>query len=773
MKKLLTLAILLCFTSLVFAQSEGISYQAVIISPDNLELPGVDSEGNYLPNTTVALRFSILYGTNPLESPEFQEVRIVDTDEFGRINLIIGENNDEFEDIEWDGKTKFLKVEIDFEGGSNFEEISRERLTYVPYALHRKVRATDSLTVEGHTLLHGHLDVELPTNLNSSLSVNDGNSTNLSGNLTVVGETNLENIFNVNNASPSHLSGDLAVDGNTSLNGTLDVVGQTTLNDLTVNGQASFGDLTAEFLQVSDSTNIAGGLNIAADSQVKIISSVNGSDKNINNYPLLVDGGSQGIAIKVNAVGAKNQNNFISFWDNTPPSPSLREPAYDGVGITDAIVDLFDGLEVFDIPTTDDTPTGNTTSYETVAEYTGAPMMWGRIEGETDVSEFSNNADYNMGRLSYTYDMIDGSLDLAWQTIDLIIAGNDVIAAATEVQPCLGLGGCLAGPAPSNIYASVANLALEIIKELAAVANESFAVRNLEVFHYHKRRFKGVSYASGAGDYAEYLQRIDPAEKMTYGDIVGLYGGKISKNTKDAQQIMVISYKPAVLGALPQPHEEKNYEKVAFMGQVLVKVFGTVNIGDYIIPSGNNDGLGIAIAPQNLTSKDIKNIVGVAWDASENKYGFKLINVAVGINNNDNTVVIEKLEKQVSNQAQELNELKTLLSKTINRLTNLENNNNNSDVALTSAKSDSNHNEDLETSYSGDIVYYKITDADIEKALVMVEDQLKEEGVNIEKHLFNKVKTDPSFKSKLVQKIKQRVENVLHYHKKLDEQAGH
>ena len=60
MKKLLTLAILLCFTSLVFAQSEGISYQAVIISPDNLELPGVDSEGNYLPNTTVALRFSIL-----------------------------------------------------------------------------------------------------------------------------------------------------------------------------------------------------------------------------------------------------------------------------------------------------------------------------------------------------------------------------------------------------------------------------------------------------------------------------------------------------------------------------------------------------------------------------------------------------------------------------------------------------------------------------------------------------------------------------------------
>lgn len=771
MKKILTLIFFTCAMFQAMAQTDGITYQAVIIGPDDLELPGVDSEGNYLPNTTIAIRFTIYDSGNQVE---FQEVQITETDDFGRINLLIGEaDHDYFKEISWDGTPKDLKVEIDFEAGSNFEEMSRERLTFLPYAYHRNITATGTLTVDGRTYLNDELQVEGPTNLNSSLDVNNGNATNLTGTLDVDGETNLNNAFTVNNASPTTLTGDLTVNGDTNFDGTLDVIGVTTLNDLVVNGLASFGDLTAEFLQVTDSTSLAGGLNITSDSQIKITSTLQGSDMDIRNYPLLVDGGNQGIAIKVNTVGAQNQNNFISFWDNTPPSTTLREPAYDGFGLTDGIIDLFGaiGINVFEIPTTDDTPEGNTTSYATVAEYAGAPMMWGRIEGETDASEFGNNADYNMDRMSYTYDFVDGSLDLAWQTIDLIKAGNDVLAAATEVQPCFGLGGCVAGPAPSNIYASLANLALEILKEITAIANEAFAVRNLEVFHYHKRRFKGVSYASGAGDYAEYLLRINPEEKMSYGDIVGLYGGKISKNTKGAQRIMVISYKPAVLGALPQPNEEKNYEKVAFMGQVLVKVFGIVNVGDYIVPSGNNDGLGVAISPENLTSEDIKNIVGIAWDSSESQYGFKLINVAVGINNNDNTVVIERLEKQVSEQAKELNELKMLLTETINRLNNLENGNSKTDATIVSAED--NHNDNLETSFTGDIVYYKVTDEDIEKALQMVEDKLIEDGVDIKKHIFNKVKTDPLFKQKLIQKMKERVDKAFHYHKKLDEQSGH
>ena len=43
-----------------FAQSQGISYQAIIINSQVKELPGVDIEGSYLPSTPLTVRFSIL-----------------------------------------------------------------------------------------------------------------------------------------------------------------------------------------------------------------------------------------------------------------------------------------------------------------------------------------------------------------------------------------------------------------------------------------------------------------------------------------------------------------------------------------------------------------------------------------------------------------------------------------------------------------------------------------------------------------------------------------
>lgn len=799
MKKLLTIGLFLLLTMTSFAQTDGINYQAVIIGPDALELPGVDSESNYLPSTTVSIRFTIFDSVNEVE---FQEIQTTTTDEFGRINLIIGDvEHDYFETISWDGTAKDLAVEIDFDGGSNFVDMSREVLTFVPYAYHRNITATGTLDVDDDTFLNRELTVGGPTNLNSTLTVNDGNETSLTGDLTVDGETNLNNTLNVNDQSTTNLSGYLVVGDSlnrpdaaapTILNGSLAVYGESSFtglvaDTLTVNVETHLDNLVNIGNSNDDLINVRGTLNVQSSNQIRLSSTMEDvnltgdSDKNINNYPLLVEGSDQGIAIKINGSDTTNKNNFISFWDETAPSTSLPEPALGGIGnVSDGLLELFEyiGIDIFEIPTSDDQPEGNTVSYETIADYPQAPMMWGRIEGETDENEFTNNADYNLDKLGYTYDLVDASLDLAWQTIDLIKAGNDAFGATTTTQPCVGLVPCVAIASPSEVYAAYANLALEVLKAVTAVSNEAFAVRNLALLDYHKRRFKGVSYASGAGDYAEYLPRINLSEEMSYGDIVGLYGGEISKKTDGAQRMMVISYKPAVLGALPQAHEEKNYEKVAFMGQVLVKVFGTVNVGDYIIPSGNNNGLGIAIAPEDISSKDIKNIVGVAWDASSNQHGFKLINVAVGINNNDNTAVVEKLETQVAEQAQELSDLKKLLAETIDRLANLENGGSTTTQKTINSKSsgsEDNHidHETYETSYSGDIVYLKVKDEYIEEGLKLAEAKLIEQGVDIEKHIFNKVKKDPAFKAKLVQKMKERMTNALHYHKEIDEKAGH
>ena len=73
------------------------------------------------------------------------------------------------------------------------------------------------------------------------------------------------------------------------------------------------------------------------------------------------------------------------------------------------------------------------------------------------------------------------------------------------------------------------------------------------------------------------------------------------------------------------------FELISFFGQVPVKVKGVVNAGDFIIPSGKNDGTGIAVSESNLSLTELGLIVGRAWEASDKK-GVKLINTAVGFN---------------------------------------------------------------------------------------------------------------------------------------------
>lgn len=151
----------------------------------------------------------------------------------------------------------------------------------------------------------------------------------------------------------------------------------------------------------------------------------------------------------------------------------------------------------------------------------------------------------------------------------------------------------------------------------------------------------GVTYESSSGDYAEWLEKLDYSEEFSPGDIVGIYGGKISKITKGADQIMSVSLSPLALGNSPKAENEWKYEKVAFKGQVLVKVNGPVNVGDYIIPSGLDDGTGIAVAAELMTADEFSVALGTAWESSEN-ISLNFINVAVGLKLKDLSVYIQK-----------------------------------------------------------------------------------------------------------------------------------
>jgi hypothetical protein len=179
----------------------------------------------------------------------------------------------------------------------------------------------------------------------------------------------------------------------------------------------------------------------------------------------------------------------------------------------------------------------------------------------------------------------------------------------------------------------------------------------------------GVTYQSGAGDYAEYLPKLDTKEKFVSGQIVGVKGGRITKNTNNADQLMVISRKPIVLGNATPKTQAGNYEKVAFMGQVPVVVTGKVKLGDYILPDGNHKGLGIAISPENMKPEQYKNIVGIAWSESKDAIATE-INVAVGLNAlsiskevNRQNDIIAKQDEQISMLKKVLCSMNTAMSK--------------------------------------------------------------------------------------------------------------
>ena len=145
MKKIYLLLVLL-LSSVIYAQTNGITYQAVILNPEGDHIPGYNNERAPLINTQVCLRFIIYSGT----TLEYQEDLQTTTDEFGMVNAIIGMgipsggSASNFGSIIWNGSPKSLAVEIDFKAlCTSFIGISNQPFTAVPYALYSASSGTN------------------------------------------------------------------------------------------------------------------------------------------------------------------------------------------------------------------------------------------------------------------------------------------------------------------------------------------------------------------------------------------------------------------------------------------------------------------------------------------------------------------------------------------------------------------------------------------------------------------------------------------------------
>jgi hypothetical protein len=139
----------------------------------------------------------------------------------------------------------------------------------------------------------------------------------------------------------------------------------------------------------------------------------------------------------------------------------------------------------------------------------------------------------------------------------------------------------------------------------------------------------GITLNTSSADYAEWLPRRDPKQRMNPGDVVGLFAGKIAYDTEGADCVLPISTTPVILGNRPPDDQASTYEKVAMLGQVPVNVRGKANVGDFIVGI-SGDGTGTAIAPEDMTFDDYARVLGVAWEANTTS-GVQAIRVGIGL----------------------------------------------------------------------------------------------------------------------------------------------
>ncbi|MEM7085350.1 MAG: hypothetical protein AAF489_04165 [Bacteroidota bacterium] len=675
MKKLCYILACLFITTYGYAQTDAISYQAVILNPDAQQLPGNDVTGTILANTDITLRFTII---NDNDFVEYREIHNVTTDGFGMVNLFIGEGTRtsdlRFTEIFWEGKPKDLLVEIDFYRLGEFVQMSAEKLTFTPQAFHRDIFATGDIEVDGTATFKDDFIIEGETTINNNLEVTGnttiGGNTEIVGNtdigedLTVEGVTNLNSELFVNNGSTTELSGALNVDGETMLNNTLGVA-----NNANFEGDVS----------VAGSTTLAGDQIVEGDVEIRRGLTVF-LPTNLNN-DLFVQGrqvltGSISIGGSASVVDGLTVGGATVISDEfTATGRALLGSALDVLGKATVAANFeVNGLSSFN---NDFKVDNNSTSLLT------GPLVVG---GKTDINNsfFVNNASPTdlSGSLhvvkNAVFDddvLIDGMLTVN----NNLLAPNIVVSGDGSVNgDHIALFENTGGGSADGIAIRISNSALSSNNNFVTFYGEgSYMAGRIESFDAtadmadlpndisntdQLSQNQGIVYGSKGADYAEWLEKEDPAENFRVGEVVGIKGGKISRNTQNADHVLTISLAPIVLGNMPDENKKDAFEKVGFMGQVPALVMGKVAKGDYIVASGNNDGFAKAIAPNDITLEDLKWVIGKAWTASEGN-GKSLINVSVGLKSNEWVKILEQQETRMQLMEAKLKSLESLEEK--------------------------------------------------------------------------------------------------------------
>jgi trimeric autotransporter adhesin len=143
MKKILFLALILSLSALcsLLGQTtkKSLNYQAVILDPKAIDIPGASLSGQPLSKGKVCLKFTFV---NAQGNVDYEETQQTTTDEYGLVSISVGTGTynagtyRSFESIVWDANVKSMKVAVSYDGCNSFKQVSTQALNYTPYALY-------------------------------------------------------------------------------------------------------------------------------------------------------------------------------------------------------------------------------------------------------------------------------------------------------------------------------------------------------------------------------------------------------------------------------------------------------------------------------------------------------------------------------------------------------------------------------------------------------------------------------------------------------------
>ena len=128
MNKLVSLTFILLFA--IKGYTQGINFQGVARS----------ANGTIIASSNVSLKLSII-SKNVDATPEYVETKTVMTNAQGIFSIVVGDASNmavvgSFKNIVWSDNPKFLKVEMDPAGGTNYLNMGATQLQYVPYSFY-------------------------------------------------------------------------------------------------------------------------------------------------------------------------------------------------------------------------------------------------------------------------------------------------------------------------------------------------------------------------------------------------------------------------------------------------------------------------------------------------------------------------------------------------------------------------------------------------------------------------------------------------------------